>query len=112
MALVAAFSSLISFTPSMMAFKSLSCRPGECPCLRIPTITVLGVNIGWLIGNTLVIEKVFAIPGLGALMIDSVLARDFPVVQALALIFGLLVVLVSLSADLVRAALDPRISLR
>lgn len=77
-----------------------------------PTITVLGVNIGWLIGNTLVIEKVFAIPGLGALMIDSVLARDFPVVQALALIFGLLVVLVSLSADLVRAALDPRVSLR
>ena len=78
----------------------------------IPTITVLGVNIGWLIGNTLVIEKVFAIPGLGALMIDSVLARDFPVVQALALIFGLLVVLVSLSSDLVRAALDPRVSLR
>lgn len=78
----------------------------------IPTVTVLGVNIGWLVGNTLIVEKVFAIPGLGALMIDSVLARDFPVVQALALIFGILVVVVNLAADLLRAALDPRISLR
>ena len=78
----------------------------------IPTVTVLGVNIGWLVGNTLIVEKVFAVPGLGALMIDSVLARDFPVVQALALIFGILVVVVGLAADLLRAALDPRISLR
>jgi peptide/nickel transport system permease protein len=77
----------------------------------IPTVTVLGVSIGWLVGNTLVVEKVFAIPGLGALMIDAVLERDFPVVQALALIFGLLVVLVNLVADLARAALDPRIKL-
>jgi peptide/nickel transport system permease protein len=77
----------------------------------IPTVTVLGVNIGWLVGNTLIVEKVFAIPGLGALMIDAVLERDFPVVQALALIFGILVVLVNLIADLVRAALDPRIKL-
>lgn len=77
----------------------------------IPTVTVLGVSIGWLVGNTLVVEKVFAIPGLGALMIDAVLERDFPVVQALALIFGILVVLVNLVADLARAALDPRITL-
>jgi peptide/nickel transport system permease protein len=77
----------------------------------IPTVTVLGVNIGWLVGNTLIVEKVFAIPGLGALMIDAVLERDFPVVQALALIFGILVVIVNLLADLVRAALDPRIKL-
>ena len=77
----------------------------------IPTVTVLGVSIGWLVGNTLVVEKVFAIPGLGALMIDAVLERDFPVVQALALIFGILVVIVNLLADLVRAALDPRIKL-
>ena len=77
----------------------------------IPTVTVLGVSIGWLVGNTLIVEKVFAIPGLGALMIDAVLERDFPVVQALALIFGILVVIVNLVADLVRAALDPRIKL-
>jgi peptide/nickel transport system permease protein len=78
----------------------------------IPTVTVLGVNIGWLVGNTLIVEKVFALPGLGALMIDAVLERDFPVVQALAFIFGGLVVLVNLTADLVRASLDPRITLR
>ena len=77
----------------------------------IPTVTVLGVNLGWLVGNTLIVEKVFALPGLGALMIDAVLERDFPVVQGLALIFGLLVVLVNLLADVVRASLDPRVQL-
>jgi peptide/nickel transport system permease protein len=78
----------------------------------IPTVTVLAVNVGWLVGNTLIVEKVFALPGMGALMIDAVLERDFPVVQALALIFGIMVVLVNLTADLARAALDPRITLR
>ncbi len=77
----------------------------------IPTVTVLGVNLGWLVGNTLIVEKVFALPGLGALMIDAVLERDFAVVQGLALIFGLLVVLVNLLADVVRASLDPRMQL-
>lgn len=77
----------------------------------IPTVTVLGVNLGWLVGNTLIVEKVFALPGLGALMIDAVLERDFAVVQGLALIFGLLVVLVNLLADVVRASLDPRVQL-
>ncbi len=77
----------------------------------IPTVTVLGVNIGWLVSNTLIVEKVFAIPGLGALMIDAVLNRDFAVVQGLALVFGLLVVVVNLLVDVVRASLDPRIHL-
>lgn len=77
----------------------------------IPTVTVLGVNLGWLVGNTLIVEKVFALPGLGALMIDAALERDFAVVQGMALIFGLLVVLVNLLADVVRASLDPRVQL-
>ena len=77
----------------------------------IPTVTVLGVNLGWLVGNTLIVEKVFALPGLGALMMDAVLERDFAVVQGMALIFGLLVVLVNLLADVVRASLDPRVQL-
>lgn len=77
----------------------------------IPTVTVLGVNIGWLVGNTLIIEKVFAIPGLGALMVDSILERDFPTVQALTLIFGMFVVAVNLTTDLLRASLDPRVKL-
>jgi peptide/nickel transport system permease protein len=77
----------------------------------IPMVTVLGLSVGWLVGNTLIVEKVFSIPGLGSLMIDSVLEQDFAVVQALALVFGLIVVAVNLVTDIVRAALDPRVKL-
>jgi peptide/nickel transport system permease protein len=77
----------------------------------LPAISVLGVNLGWLIGNTVVIEQIFVIPGLGSAMVDAILDRDFPLVQYLALVFAVLVVLVSLVADLARAALDPRIQL-
>ena len=77
----------------------------------IPMVTVLGISVGWLVGNTLIVEQVFAIPGLGALMIDAVLERDFAVVQALALVFGFLVVIVNLIADMTRASLDPRVRL-
>lgn len=75
----------------------------------IPTVTVLGINIGFLVGGTLVVENVFAIPGIGSLMINSILGRDFPVVQGVTLIFGLLVVLVNLSTDVTYAVLDPRV---
>jgi peptide/nickel transport system permease protein len=75
----------------------------------IPAVTVLGINIGFLVGNTVIIENVFAIPGIGQLMINSIFARDFPVVQGVTLIFGIMVVLVNLLADLAYAALDPRV---
>ncbi|HET9897769.1 MAG TPA: ABC transporter permease [Streptosporangiaceae bacterium] len=75
----------------------------------IPAVTVLGINISFLIGGTLVIENVFAIPGIGQLMINSIFQRDFPVVQGVTLVFGVLVVLVNLLADLSYAALDPRV---
>lgn len=75
----------------------------------LPTVVVLGLNIGWLIGNTLIVEKVFAIPGLGSLLIDSTLSRDFPVVQGLALVIAVMVVATNLLTDLVRTALDPRL---
>ncbi len=75
----------------------------------IPAVTVLGINIGFLIGGTVVIENVFAIPGIGQLMINSIFQRDFPVVQGVTLVFGILVVLVNLLADLSYAALDPRV---
>jgi peptide/nickel transport system permease protein len=75
----------------------------------IPAVTVLGINIGFLIGTTVVIESVFAIPGIGQLMINSIFARDFPVVQGVTLVFGVLVVLVNLLADLAYAGLDPRV---
>jgi peptide/nickel transport system permease protein len=75
----------------------------------IPAVTVLGINVGFLIGGTVIIENVFAIPGIGQLMINSIFQRDFPVVQGVTLVFGVLVVLINLLADLSYAALDPRV---
>src|SRR5436190_479298 len=75
----------------------------------ISTVAVLGVNIGYLIGGTLIIEQVFALPGVGQLMINSIFTRDFPVVQGVALVFAILVVLVYLITDVVHSMLDPRV---
>lgn len=77
----------------------------------IPAVSVLGVNIGFLVGGTLIVENVFALPGLGTLMVQSILDRDFPVVQGIALVFALLVVLVYLLTDVAYALLDPRVRL-
>jgi peptide/nickel transport system permease protein len=76
----------------------------------IPAITVLGINIGFLIGGTVIIENVFSIPGIGELMINSIFQRDFPVVQGVTLVFAIMVVLVNLLADMTYASLDPRVS--
>jgi len=77
----------------------------------ISTITVLTVNLGFLIGGAVIVEKVFDIPGMGQLLVDSIFTRDFPVVQGLTLVFGVLVVLLNLTADLAYAAIDPRVRL-
>jgi peptide/nickel transport system permease protein len=78
----------------------------------LPTITVFGINFGFIIGGTVVIETVFALPGIGALMVQSITNRDFPVVQAATLFFGLLVVFVNLLVDLSYSLLDPRVRVR
>jgi peptide/nickel transport system permease protein len=75
----------------------------------IPAITVLGINIGFLIGGTVIIENVFAIPGVGQLMINSIFQRDFPVVQGVTLVFAVMVVLINLLTDVAYATLDPRV---
>lgn len=75
----------------------------------IPAVTLLGVTMGGLMGGTVIMEKVFALPGAGALLIDSVSARDYPVVQAATLIFALLVILVNLVTDIVYSFIDPRV---
>jgi peptide/nickel transport system permease protein len=75
----------------------------------ISTVTILGVNIGYLVGGTLVIEQVFALPGVGQLMINSIFQRDFPVVQGVTLAFAILVVIVYLITDIVHSMLDPRV---
>jgi peptide/nickel transport system permease protein len=75
----------------------------------IPATTLLGLSIGALMGGTVILEKVFALPGAGALLIDSISARDYPVVQAATLIFATLVILVNLATDVVYSFLDPRV---
>jgi ABC-type dipeptide/oligopeptide/nickel transport system permease component len=77
----------------------------------ISTTTVLGVNMGWLIGGTVVVETVFAVPGLGGLMINAIFARDYPLVQAVTLVFAVLVVAINLLTDFTYALLDPRVTL-
>ena len=75
----------------------------------IPTITILAVNLGWLIGGAVVVERVFDIPGLGQLLVESIFTRDFPVIQALTLVFGLMVVSINLLSDFSYALVDPRV---
>ncbi|TLV21558.1 ABC transporter permease [Klebsiella indica] len=81
------------------------------PNSLVPTINLLAVNIGWLIGSTVVIESVFAIPGLGQLLVKAIFSRDYMVVQGVVMVFALATVAVSLLADLLTVALDPRIKL-
>ena len=72
----------------------------------------LGLQIGSLLGQALVIEKLFSWPGLGSLMVDSVAIRDIPVVQGTILVIVLWFLVINVLVDVVYAAIDPRISLR
>jgi len=78
----------------------------------VPTVTVLGVNVGYLIGGTIVVEKVFALPGLGDYMVTAIFNRDFPTVQGITLVIALMVVVISVVTDVVYALLDPRVNIR
>jgi peptide/nickel transport system permease protein len=77
----------------------------------IPTVALLGVNVAYLIGSTVVVEQVFDLNGIGSLLIRSITNRDFPVVEAVTLVLAASVVLVNLLTDLLAATLDPRIRL-
>lgn len=78
----------------------------------IPIISVLGVSIGHLLGGAVIVETVFSWPGLGSLMVHSIINRDFPVVQGAMLFAAVVFILVNLVADLLYAAVDPRIRFR
>ncbi|MDD5189671.1 MAG: ABC transporter permease [Dehalococcoidales bacterium] len=75
----------------------------------LPVITLMGMQIGRLAGGAVVIENLFAIPGMGRLMVTSILASDFPVVQACVLITALMVLFSNLVTDIVYGYVDPRI---
>jgi peptide/nickel transport system permease protein len=74
----------------------------------IPSVTILGLHIGLLIGATVIVEYVFAIPGLGQLMLNAISTRDYPTVVAVTLVFAVFVLIVNLMTDIVVAFLDPR----
>ncbi|KYG91272.1 MULTISPECIES: ABC transporter permease [Metasolibacillus] len=76
----------------------------------IPVITVIGMQIGFLLAGAVLIEKVFSWPGIGTLMIDGILARDFPLVQGIILFVATTYVIVNLIVDILYALIDPRIS--
>lgn len=75
----------------------------------IPIVTVIGLGVALMIGGAVVIESVFAIPGLGRLTLDAILQRDYPVIQGIVLVFSLVYVLVNLAIDLLYTVFDPRI---
>jgi peptide/nickel transport system permease protein len=75
----------------------------------VPILTIIGIGIALLIGGVVVTESVYAIPGLGRLTVDAVLARDFPTIQGLILLFSFAYVLVNLLVDLSYVIFDPRI---
>ncbi len=76
----------------------------------IPVVTIFGLQFGYLVGGTVVIETVFAIPGMGQLLFQSITARDYPVVQAITVISAFFVILVNLIVDLSYSFLDPRVT--
>jgi peptide/nickel transport system permease protein len=75
----------------------------------IPIVTVIGLGIALLIGGVVVTESVYSIPGLGRLVVDAVLARDYPTIQAVVLVFSVVSVVINLLVDLTYTVLDPRI---
>jgi peptide/nickel transport system permease protein len=79
------------------------------PNAAVPIVTIIGVGVAILLGGVVVTESVFAIPGLGRLVVDAILHRDYPVIQGALLIFSGVYVLVNLTIDLLYVVIDPRI---
>ena len=75
----------------------------------IPVVTVLGLQLGYLLGGVVIIEQVFGLPGLGWTLLNGVYQRDYPVVQGSVLLFAVIIVLTNLLVDLLYTFIDPRI---
>lgn len=78
----------------------------------IPTVTLLSMRIAYMFGGSVIIESVFSLPGMGELLLNSVLRRDYAVVQGAVITFVMIILLINLITDLLYSAVDPRISLR
>jgi peptide/nickel transport system permease protein len=81
------------------------------PNSLVPSINILAINMGWLIGGSVVVESVFSLPGLGQLLVRGIFTRDYMVVQGVAMAFACATVLINFLADILMAAADPRIKI-
>ena len=81
------------------------------PNSLLPTLNLFAVIVAYLLGGSVIVETVYAVPGMGKLMVDSILARDYFVVQGATLVFALTTILVMLAVDLLSALIDPRVTL-
>jgi peptide/nickel transport system permease protein len=75
----------------------------------MPTVTLLSINVGWLVGGLVITEQVFAYPGLGDLVVDAIQKRDVPLIQGAALIISLVYIVANFAADLVYMWLNPKV---
>jgi ABC-type dipeptide/oligopeptide/nickel transport system permease component len=81
------------------------------PNAALPIVTIAGLSFGRLLGGTVLIENVFAIPGMGTVLINGIYSRDYPVVQGMILLYALMFVLVNVATDLLYTRVDPRVRL-
>lgn len=79
------------------------------PNALLPAVSIIGLTAAWLLGGVVIVESVFNYPGLGRLAVDAVSDQDLPLVQAIALLFGIIYVIVNLATDLLAMALNPRL---
>lgn len=75
----------------------------------IPVVTVIGLQVGFMIGGFVLTEEVFVLPGLGRLLLDAIGARDFDIITAIVLLTGMIVLVINLLVDILYVFLDPRI---
>jgi peptide/nickel transport system permease protein len=79
------------------------------PNAAIPIVTVLGLQVGYMLGGAIVVETIFALPGVGRMTLDAVLERNYPVVQSTVVVVGAMFMLVNLLTDLLYGVFDPRV---
>ena len=84
-------------------------RAHALPNALLPAVTLVAINLGYVIGGAITVEVVFNWPGLGTLTVDALTARDYPVLQGIFLLLSISVVVANLVADLVYGGLDPRV---
>jgi peptide/nickel transport system permease protein len=77
----------------------------------LPTVTIIALNVGWLMGSVVIVEEIFSYPGIGRLLIDAINQRDLPVIQAAIMVPTAAFIFANLTADILYTYLDPRISL-